>query len=83
MTMQAEEFDQALSDMREMLAEDGYALSWFVDGSEIVVNIAATAAACPECLVPKTLMSMLVSEALERRNLVMSSSSVRLIYPTD
>ena len=58
--------DDALAQFREMLASDGYLLSWSDAGDErIVVEIAAGDDACADCLVPLAVMEQIMSNALE------------------
>lgn len=57
--------DDALAQFREMLASDGYLLSWSHAGDEkVVVEIAAGEDACADCLVPLPVMEAIMSNAL-------------------
>lgn len=56
---------QALAGIRGMLAADGYDMSLRVLGTDTLgVDILAGPDACAECLVPKDIMSGIVSDAL-------------------
>ncbi|MEV1131862.1 hypothetical protein [Agromyces sp. NPDC049794] len=58
--------DEALQQFRDMLASDGYLLSWSEAGDEkVVVEIAAGEEACADCLVPLPVMEAIMSKALE------------------
>ncbi|MDF2574632.1 MAG: hypothetical protein K0S05_1544 [Agromyces sp.] len=58
--------DEALQQFRDMLASDGYLLSWSEAGDEkVVVEIAAGEDACADCLVPLPVMEAIMSKALE------------------
>jgi hypothetical protein len=58
--------DGALGGFRDMLASDGYTLSWSLTGEDrVVVRIAAGADACADCLVPLPVMETIMSTALE------------------
>jgi len=57
--------DAALGKFREMLASDGYDLSWKVtDQDKVVVEIEAGPDACADCLVPLPIMEAIMSDAL-------------------
>jgi hypothetical protein len=60
------ELDEAFQGFRDMLAADGYTLSWSVTGQDkVVVRIAAGPEACADCLVPRPVMETIMSKALE------------------
>lgn len=57
--------DDALASFREMMAADGYLLTWTeAPGDRVVVKIAATDGACEDCLVPLPIMTSIMSKAL-------------------
>ncbi|NDL56512.1 hypothetical protein [Phytoactinopolyspora mesophila] len=57
--------DEALRKFREMMASDGYLLTWSkTDGDGVVVRIEAGEGACADCLVPQPVMEAIMSEAL-------------------
>jgi hypothetical protein len=57
--------DDALASFREMMAADGYLLSWSAVGDEkVVIEIAATEGACEDCLVPLPIMTNIMAKAL-------------------
>ena len=57
--------DEALGKFREMLASDGYGLSWsLTDQDKVVVEIEAGPDACADCLVPLPIMEAIMSDAL-------------------
>jgi hypothetical protein len=59
------ELDGALGKFREMLASDGYELSWSVtDTDTVVVQIDAGPDACADCLVPLPIMESIMADAL-------------------
>lgn len=65
--MSAVSVDDALKSFREMMATDGYLLTWSpVPGDEekVVVKIAATDGACEDCLVPLPVMTNIMAKAL-------------------
>lgn len=58
--------DAALKQFTDMMAADGYLLSWTpTDGDRIVVRIDATPEACADCLVPQPVMEAIMASALE------------------
>jgi len=60
------ELDGALGGFRDMLATDGYTLSWSLNGENgVVVRIVAGDDACADCLVPLPVMETIMSNALE------------------
>jgi Fe-S cluster biogenesis protein NfuA len=57
--------DEALASFREMMATDGYLLTWSDAGDDkVVVKIAATDGACEDCLVPLPIMTNIMAKAL-------------------
>ncbi len=57
--------DDALASFREMMATDGYLLTWSdVGNDKVVVKIAATDGACEDCLVPLAIMTNIMAKAL-------------------
>lgn len=57
--------DQALASFRQMMATDGYLLTWSEAGDDkVVVKIAATDGACEDCLVPLPVMTNIMAKAL-------------------
>ncbi|MFD1717322.1 hypothetical protein [Georgenia deserti] len=66
-TSDAPAVDNALQKFRDMLAKDGYDLSWApssVDAGKVVVRIEAGPDACEDCLVPQPVMESIMSQAL-------------------
>lgn len=58
--------DDALASFREMMATDGYLLTWTPAGPDkVVVKIAATEGACEDCLVPLPVMTSIMAKALD------------------
>lgn len=58
--------DAALKQFTEMMAADGYVLSWKPsEADRIVVRIEATDGACADCLVPVNVMEAIMAQALE------------------
>ncbi|GGH40920.1 hypothetical protein [Microbacterium album] len=65
-TDNAASVDEALKQFTDMMAADGYVLSWSpTDEDRIVVRIDATADACADCLVPQPVMEAIMASALE------------------
>ncbi len=61
----ASTLDEALGKFRDMLASDGYGLSWELAGQDkVVVQIEAGPDACADCLVPLPIMESIMSDAL-------------------
>ncbi|WP_327106978.1 hypothetical protein [Nonomuraea glycinis] len=57
--------DGALEKFRELMATDGYELTYSVAGEDrVVVEIVAGADACADCLVPLPIMESIMSDAL-------------------
>ncbi len=57
--------ETAFRRFRDMLASDGYVLSWSVTGRDrVIVMIEAGPDACADCLVPLPLMEAIMSDAL-------------------
>jgi hypothetical protein len=55
----------ALGKFRDMLASDGYDLSWSLTARDsVVVQITAGPDACADCLVPLPVMEAIMSDAL-------------------
>ena len=58
--------DAALGGFREMLAADGFAVSWAESAADkVVITIEATPDACADCLVPEKVMTGILSNALK------------------
>jgi hypothetical protein len=63
--MAATSVDDALASFREMMATDGYLLTWSDAGDgKAVVKISATEGACEDCLVPLPVMTNIMAKAL-------------------
>lgn len=61
-----EALDSALQEFRDMLAADGYDLTWSVTGGDRVqIQIVAGADACADCLVPLPIIEGIMTDALE------------------
>lgn len=57
--------DDALRRFRDMMASDGYSLSWSVTGRDgVVVEITAGEDACADCLAPLPVIQAIMSDAL-------------------
>jgi hypothetical protein len=81
MTEQAVLIEQHLTDIRTALAADGYRLSVTDVGPDALsLDITALDGACPDCLVPATMMEMIVRAAIpdEAR-----FTTVEIIYPAE
>lgn len=58
--------DDALASFREMMATDGYLLTWSEVGDDkVVVKIDAGDGACEDCLVPLPVMTSIMAKALD------------------
>lgn len=58
--------DTALKEFRELMAGDGYELSWAESAADkVVVTITAGPDACADCLVPLPVMESIMADALE------------------
>ena len=58
--------DDALQQFRDMIASDGYLVSWTeLADRHLVVQIDAGADACADCLVPQPVMEAIISKSLE------------------
>ena len=72
--------DSALKQFTDMMATDGYVLSWSAsDEEKIVVRIDATEGACADCLVPQNVMEAIMSSALEPTSYALD----RVILPVE
>ncbi|WJL96713.1 hypothetical protein QSU92_05940 [Microbacterium sp. ET2] len=72
--------DEALRQFTDMMAADGYVLSWEPsDPQRIVVRIDATEGACADCLVPVNVMEAIMAKALEPTPYALD----RVILPAD
>ncbi len=57
--------ETAFGRFRDMLATDGYTLSWSVTGRDrVIVRIEAGPEACADCLVPLPVMEAIMSDAI-------------------
>ena len=64
------------------LAADGYELAVVgPDGGRITARITATADACPDCLVPKQVMTSLLAQALGKDG--PTADEIDLLYPVE
>jgi len=72
--------DAAFRRFRDMLASDGYTLSWSVAGHHrVVVQIEAGPDACADCLVPLPIMEAIMSDALGPTTYVLD----HIVLPAD
>jgi hypothetical protein len=71
----------ALEPITTALAADGYQLTAVIRGASVAIRIEAGPAACPDCLVPKSLMEGMIGRALSAAGA--SVSGIDLRYPTD
>ena len=75
-TLSPDELSEALQPLRLMLGADGYGLDVTADPLEI--RISATGSACPECLVPRTVMEPMIADMVQRSGL---AGDYTLRYP--
>lgn len=74
------DLDEALRGFRDMLASDGYVLSWSVgEQNRVVVRIAAGPDACADCLAPRPVMETIMSNALAPTPYALD----HIVLPTD
>jgi hypothetical protein len=64
--------------MRRTLAADGYAIDAREEGERVLVQIAATPAACADCLAPPPVM-----QAVLARTLAVPAELIDVRYPAD
>ena len=57
--------DAAFAEIVTVLARDGYAAEWEVDGDAVTFRVVATADACADCLVPAPVMQAILGDAIE------------------
>ncbi|MEO9247387.1 hypothetical protein ABDK96_06815 [Citricoccus nitrophenolicus] len=69
---------QPLEDLRQTLAADGYILSIDSSGERVDARISAEDGVCGDCLVPKNLMALMISNATGA-----AADSIDLTYPTE
>jgi hypothetical protein len=75
-----ESLDSAFGRFRDMLASDGYTLTWSVTpGDRVVVRIEAGPEACADCLVPLPIMEGIMTNALAPTPYALE----RIILPAD
>nr|RZI35237.1 hypothetical protein BJQ95_02303 [Cryobacterium sp. SO1] len=57
--------DKALENSQEMMAKDGYTLTWHLSGEDaVVVQVEAGPDACADCLSPTPVMEAIMGQAL-------------------
>jgi hypothetical protein len=60
-----QDLKDALQQLRDVLAGDGYDLDWALRaGNQVAVKVIAGPDACADCLVPQTIMAAILSDAL-------------------
>ena len=69
----------ALEPFREVLAADGYEMSLQLDESELTISVRAGSAACSDCVVPESVMRMVIDQALTDAGL--ATTPYRLVMP--
>ncbi|GAA4763450.1 hypothetical protein [Citricoccus nitrophenolicus] len=69
---------QPLEDLRQTLAADGYILSIDESGGRMDARISAEDGVCGDCLVPKNLMTLMISNATGAQ-----ADAIDLTYPTE
>jgi hypothetical protein len=72
-----------LRPLAEGLAADGYQLRLEIDANHLLLRISSGGDGCDDCLIPKAIMSKMVSQALEKGGIANSSVEIELFYPTD
>ena len=69
---------QPLEDLRQTLAADGYILTIAEAGDRLAARISAEDGVCGDCLVPKKLMAVMISNATGT-----AADSIDVTYPTE
>jgi hypothetical protein len=60
-----QELKDALQQLRDVLAGDGYDLDWALRaGNQVAVKVVAGPDACADCLVPQAIMAAILTDAL-------------------
>jgi hypothetical protein len=60
-----QELKDALQQLRDVLAGDGYDLDWALrSGNQVAVRVVAGPDACADCLVPQAIMAAILTDAL-------------------
>ena len=81
MADQATAIEENLIDLRAALAADGYRLSVAeVSPDALSLDIEALADACPDCLVPSTVMELIVRAAIPDAD---QFATIAITYPAD
>ncbi len=75
--------NNAVGKMRTMLAADGYELDVSVEAGSVDRTVRATAEACAECLVPKSVFSMIAADALRAGGVDLEPHQLRVAYPLE
>jgi hypothetical protein len=73
--------DAALRPISQALESDGYVVGVELAGGAVRMSVTAGPDACAECLVPKTLMTELVVQALGDAGLGLAREQITLTYP--
>lgn len=68
----------ALKELQDTLAVDGYSLVVDVAGDRAVARLSAADGVCDDCLVPKPVMKSFLSSAL-----ALPDSRIDLVYPDE
>lgn len=79
--MNGDALGTALQPISQALESDGYAVEVELSGGALTVRVTAGPDACEECLVPKSLMTELVVQALGDAGMGLPREQVRLNYP--
>ncbi len=69
---------QPLEDLRQTLAADGYILSISEAGDRLDARISAEDGVCGDCLVPKNLMALMISNATGA-----ATEAIDVTYPAE
>lgn len=70
--------NEKLQQIQDTMALDGYTLTVGEDGGMHVATIVANDGICDDCLVPKKVMTVLLSKALD-----VAPETIALNYPAD
>jgi hypothetical protein len=77
-----DEINERLKPIVTALGADGYELDVDApEGGRLTARIVATADACPDCLVPKKVMSSLLAQAIGEGG--PTADDIDLVYPTE
>ena len=78
-----ERIQDALHPLREAMAYDGYELTLQQRHAGYILQVGATQDACQECLVPKEVFLVSVTQAFEDAGIACADLIMEVVYPSD